>query len=657
MAGIAGRMTRNRSCVCAIAALLLALPHARAQDGPAPDTFGGYDSSHIIIQARTGFAAAVRASHARNGGQLGDAARRVMSRKLDNSFRRWGVTQMRPIFETGFSHPDLAAKYGLDRYYVLDTARGTNAIAMAADFAADGDEIAVAGVDTIGGVGAVIPDDPDFDQQWGLNNDGSIAGSVADADIDAPEAWEITTGEVEDPVIIAIIDSGVDPHPEFADRMIPGYNTADPDPTGTDDDCYLKHGTHVTGIAAASGNNDLGIAGVCWGCEIMPIDVLLDSAGGCGGDVADLAEGITWAADHDADVINMSLQYYNLNALQTILLQNTVNYANDLGVVIVAATGNTLHAGVGPVAYPANLENTLAVGGITKANQVASIDFGTASWSSNIGPEIDVVAPGDHILSTLPPAAYQNLSGTSMATPHVSGIAALIRSIVPDMPPQAVCRLIKDTAVPIDAPPGVLDHPEYYTGHGRANAYDVLAAAPDYPRILDSDPPDGAIDARRPFDPSDSGVRYGWSTVTLTFPEATIATVSIDDFELVQTGGSTANTPTIASVEQVDADHLLLTLDEPIVPGAWTSIIHTISGSRIDLGFMPGDVNGDTAATATDILELIDFLNGVGDPHKLWSTDVDRSGGTNATDILEVIDLLNGAGEYPAYNNTRLPPL
>jgi len=656
MAGMARRITGNLSLVCALVVSVFAIAPARAQNGPAPDTIGGYDSSHIVIQVRRGFAAAIQDSQRHHGGQLTDAARRVMSPTLDNSFRRWGVTRMRPVFETGFAHPDLAAKYGLDRYYILDTARGTNTPAMAADFAADGDEIAAAGVDAIGGVGAVIPDDPDFDQQWGMNNDGSIFGSVADADIDAPEAWEITTGEVDHPVIIAIIDSGVDPHPEFADRMIPGTNTADPDPTGTGDDCSLKHGTHVAGIAAAAGDNGLGVAGVCWGCEIMPIDILQDSYGGCSGIVTDLTEGITWAADHGADVINMSLQYNDLSALETILLQNAVNYANDLGVVIVAATGNNLSGGPGVVSYPAKSEHTLAVGGITKANQVASEVFSTANWASNYGPEVDVVAPGDHILSTFPPTSYQYLSGTSMATPHVSGIAALIRSIAPDMQPQTVCQLIMDTAVPMDAPPDKLNPPEWYTGRGRVNAYDALAAASDYPRIIDSDPPDGAIDARRPFDPDDPNVRYGWSAVTLTFPAATIATVGLNDFELVQNGGSTANTPAIASVEQIDADHLLLTLDGPIVPGAWTTIIHTMSGSRVRLGFMPGDVNGDAAATATDILELIDFLNGVSEPHEPWSTDVDRSGATNATDILEVIDLLNGAGQYPAYNNTRLPP-
>jgi len=570
---------------------------------------------------------------------------------------------MRPVFDAGFAHQQLAAELGLNRYFVLETVRGTDTPAMAAAFADHRDEIAAASVDAIGGIGAVIPDDEDFILQWGLNNDGTQIGSTADADIDAPEAWEITTGTIEDPVIIAVLDSGVDPHPDYADRMVPGYNSADPDSTASDDDCSIKHGSHVAGIAVAGGNDGTGIAGVCWGCKLMPVDVLVDAIGGCSGFVSDLAEGMIWAADNGADVINMSLQYYGLTAVEKLFLGNAIEYAEERGVIMVAATGNNCReSGFEPclVAYPARMPKTLAVGGITSGNEVAInqptlFPYVNTNWTSNFGPEVDVVAPGDAIWSTRPPTLHAFLSGTSMATPHVAGMAALIRSIMPDMPNRAVCQLIKDTTIAMDAPVET-DNPEWFTGSGRVNAFEALLAAPDYPRILDSVPPSGAIDARRPHEPDDALAVFGWDSVELVFPATSIATVDLDDFEVTVHGGSTAGANlSVAAIEQLDNDRLLVTLDGLIEPKAWTRIAHVSSNSRVDLGFMPGDVNGDTAATATDVLDLIDFLNGVGDPREVWSTDLDRSGVANAADILEVVDLLNGAGLYEAYNNTRLP--
>jgi len=604
------------------------------------DVEGGYASTHIVVQVTPNFAQAAERAHLTRGGQFVSAARAVMSAKLDAACRRWGVHDIRPVFDFEFQHPELAAKYELDRFYTIEVAQGTDAPAMAAEFGTYGGEIAVATVDTIGGISNVFPDDPDFDLQWGMHNDGSGPGCVADADINAPEAWKIETGEIADPVIIAIIDSGVEPHAEFVDRMVPGYNTADADPTATDDDCFVYHGTHVAGIAAAGGNDALGVAGVCWGCKIMPIDVLIDAApySGCNGIVTDLSEGITWAADHGADVINMSLQYCYLDAIQQVILKRAVDYAEDLGVTIVAAAGNNSYCGIGQIAWPAKFATTMAVGGITCDGTVAT----TAS-----GPEIDVAAPGDRIWSCGFADGYQYLDGTSMATPHVSGLAALIKSRVPEIPNTAIIQLIKDTAVDIET-----EGWDNRSGYGLINAYQALLEAPDYPRIVSSYPPSGSIDARRPTDPDNADVHYGWDSVELTFSRPMPA-MTARDFVIEETGTNVP--PAISYIQFIDDYTRRVVLVRPIDPVEWTSVIHVTSQTRVDLGFMPGDVNGDTITVAADILELIDVLNGVGTASDIWSLDLDRSGETNAADVLEVIDLLNGAGVYEPYNNVRLP--
>lgn len=457
---------------CGSLAVLVALAAPlRADDPPRPrDTFGGVASGHIVVQLTETYSDAVKAKQASTRSATLAAVEATASAELLTTSRRWNASRMSPVFSFGFGHPNLAARYGLDRYLVVETNANADVATMAADYTASHDEIAEASVDSVGGVGAVYPNDAFFDQQWWMNNDGSLLGSVADADIDAPEAWDIETGIVADPVTIAIIDSGVNPHPEISSRLVPGINTADPNPSGTSDDCSITHGTHVAGIAAAGGNNNIGVAGVCWGCNIMPVDVLVDALGGCSGYVTDLAEGIVWAADHGADVINMSLQYCGLSTSEQNLLAGAVNYAHDTGVVLVAATGNNLQCGAGQIAWPARLDHVIAVGGITKAGVVA-VNHETANWTSNWGDEIDLVAPGDAILSLQGTNGYQTISGTSMATPHVSGIAALVLSHKPELTDTQVEQLLIDTAVDIGDPGW-----DNMSGHGLANAFGALHA-------------------------------------------------------------------------------------------------------------------------------------------------------------------------------------
>lgn len=178
----------------------------------------------------------------------------------------------------------------------------------------------------------------------------------------------------------------------------------------------------------------------------------------------------------------------------------------------------------------------------------------------------------------------------------------------------------------------------------------VDAAAP----LIDSDPPDGAIDARRPFDPDGSNPT-GWDSVELVFGGPAPA-LAPEDFTVEQVGGDgDGDAPTVVDVVPVDTDRVRVDLSRPLSPGAWTTLASCANGVYVRLGYLPADVNGDGVSSAIDILDFIDDLNGVGPPRSDWSLDIDRSGVVNATDVLEIIDLLRGADSYPAYNLARLP--
>jgi thermitase len=256
------------------------------------------------------------------------------------------------------------------------------------------------------------PNDPRFGDQWGLNNTGQNGGT-ADADIDAPEAWDIRTGSQD--IIIAILDTGIDQsHEDLKDKLL--ADNLNFSGSKTVDDRY-GHGTHVAGIAAAVTDNRLGVAGTCPACRLLNVKVLNDNGFGSWDAVA---KGIVNAADRGAKVINMSLGGYS--ASKTV--EEAVNYAWDKGAVLVAAAGNDNTTS--PL-YPAAYDNVIAVAATDNQDQKASF--------SNYGGWVDIGAPGVSILSTAPDhrnrlwiwgVKYAYGSGTSMATPFVSGVAGLV---------------------------------------------------------------------------------------------------------------------------------------------------------------------------------------------------------------------------------------
>lgn len=278
------------------------------------------------------------------------------------------------------------------------------------------------------------PNDPDYSFQWGL------------AKIEATAAWDTTTGS--NTVIIAIIDSGVDlDHPDLQANIIAGYDYVNSDPFPDDDN---SHGTHVAGIAAAIGNNGQGVAGMNWKARIMPLKIL-DHNGD--GNVFDLTQAILDAADGGAQVINMSLGgscFFN----DWSPVQSAVDYAASKKALVIAASGNQAASAV---FCPGALDKVLAVGSTTETDVRSSF--------SNYGADLDLVAPGSNIYSTLPGGDYGYKSGTSMATPYVSGLAALIWSLNTSLSPEGVRETLQSTAD--DLGPAGWD--ELY-GHGRINA-------------------------------------------------------------------------------------------------------------------------------------------------------------------------------------------
>jgi subtilisin family serine protease len=268
--------------------------------------------------------------------------------------------------------------------------------------------------------------------------------------IETNRGWNLSKGAEQ--VIIGVVDTGVDlNHPDLQGRLLSGYNTISPDSKPSDD---VGHGTHVAGIISANVNNREGIAGMTWNNKILPVKALDQSGAGTSYSVA---EGIIWAADHGAKVINLSLgNYADAN-----FLHEAIKYAYNKDIVIVAATGNDNTERPG---YPAAYPEVLSVSATNYNMQRASF--------SNYGDYIDVMAPGESIASTYPNNQYAALSGTSMASPHVAALAGLIRSVNPKLKNTEVMDIIRSNVIDL----GESGRDKYY-GFGQINVYAALEAA------------------------------------------------------------------------------------------------------------------------------------------------------------------------------------
>ena len=320
---------------------------------------------------------------------------------------------------------------------------------------------------------AVIPNDQYFDLQWHLINSGQ-AGGLDNEDILAPEAWNSRSKSPD--ITVAIIDSGIQlDHPDLINNIwinsdeIFG-NGFDDDGNGYVDDASGwnfpasspypfpdEHGTHVAGIIGAEGNNGIGVAGVTWDVQLMPLDVFNGSKGASD---ADIVNAIYYAANNGADVINMSLgsTYYNANLSDFkryepygySLYYDALTYAVNQGITVVIAAGNDdlnndSHLSV-PAAFSEVIDGVVSVASLSNS--------GDLSWYTNYGSSVTIAAPGGNadgsvvgeIISTIPNSDYYGLSGTSMASPIVAGAAALIKAENKNLSPADIEDILTSSA-------------------------------------------------------------------------------------------------------------------------------------------------------------------------------------------------------------------
>jgi subtilisin family serine protease len=312
----------------------------------------------------------------------------------------------------------------------------------------------------------LTPNDKYFEDQYALFNKGQQVGWVPgspqgkpSADIKATSAWEETTGIAG--VVIGIVDTGVDlNHPDLKNKIRSrGYDFVNGDTDATDDN---GHGTMVAGIAAAETNNYEGIAGVAWNAKILPVKVL-DQFGS--GTTVTIVNGILWAVDNGAQILNLSFG----SPAKDNAVEEALKYAFETkGVFIAAAAGNDNTA----VYYPAAYDRYVCATAATDYNDQRT------TWS-NFGPEIDVAAPGDKIITTYPvaltPAGFQPYKfqdGTSMAGAHVAGLAALIRGIKPALTPGDVMNIIRYSADDVNS--SIHKGRDVFIGYGRINMEKAL---------------------------------------------------------------------------------------------------------------------------------------------------------------------------------------
>lgn len=422
---------------------------------------------------------------------------------------------------------------------------------------------------------AAIELDPLGAEQWALTAIG------------APPAWTVTDG---DGVTIAVVDTGVDlDHPDLVDRLVPGWDFVDGD---DEPDDPHGHGTHVAGIAAASADGNGGM-GVAPAASIMPLRVL-DEQGS--GDDADIAAAIDWAVEHGADVINLSLG--DTGILGRIskggVVNQSIRTATDAGVIVVAASGNE-----GATGRQYRLGVEVVVVNATDRD-------GTVAAFSNVGDSRAISAPGVDILSTAPigpstlwpegSEGWESLDGTSMATPVVAGVAALV--LAAGTPPTEVAEVLMTTATPGADP---------HLGAGIVDAAAALGVAdgPSAPTTTTTSPPASSTTA----DPT--------STTSTTRDSSTT---------------STTQRPSTSTTRLPEGDGSLgVVLDGPVTfDGAVPAdVACTISGRRYEVAV-------DRTTLEADLTLAVDLLivgyTGPGEYPAVGTVSIDASP-TGAVDI------------------------
>lgn len=416
---------------------------------------------------------------------------------------------------------------------------------------------------------ATVPDDPEYGRQWNLSDRYPSTSAFG---VDAETAWATTQGA--ESVVVAVLDTGVLPHPDIVARLLPGYDFVDGNSDARDPGDWCDepgsvsesswHGTHVAGIVGATTNNAAGVAGVDQRARIQPIRVL----GTCGGNLGDVIAGVRWAAGlpvndvttnpTPADVINLSL-----GAAEPChsVMQTAIDDAMAAGSLVVAAAGNS---NINAEAFtPANCAGVVTV--------AATSRVGDRAFYSNYGSVVDIAAPGGDTRYGNPEGAiyslgnrgktvpetndYRYKQGTSMAAPHVAGVASLALAVDPSLSPHELRALLLDNvrSFPTTSAYGATsvcsDDPTapYHCGSGIVNAAATVAALPrpavEEPPAAEppaAEPPAAEPAPVAPTAPALTGTS-GAEKVELTWTASTHAS-GIAGYDLHRTTGSTCST-------------------------------------------------------------------------------------------------------------------
>ena len=401
------------------------------------------------------------------------------------------------------------------------------------------------------------PNDTYFAMQWSLQK------------VRAPEAWNVTTGSPN--VTIAILDTGVDlDHPDLANKIISNINFSS---SPTADDVY-GHGTHVAGIAAAITNNGIGVAGLGYSTSIMNVKVLGDDGKG---DCSGVAQGIIWAADNGAQIINLSLGGSDTSST----LEDAINYAWSKGVVVVAAAGNN---GNSNPFYPAYYPNCIAVAA-TDINDVL------AAWSDH-GDWVDVAAPGVSVYSTMKNGAYCYMSGTSMASPYVAGLAALVFTTVSDTNGNG--KLNDEVRSQIEA---TCDNISVSgIGYGRTNAARAVGNVPVLLGKISGQVTDAKDSSAIPGVRVSDGTR---TALTDTAGKYTIDNAALGSYQVTASKDGYQSSSLTVNVLSGGTTVANFSLSQIVVPGSISgSITDAVDGSPIS----GAQVSDGTRTTVTDAL-------------------------------------------------------
>ena len=475
-------------------------------------------------------------------------------------------------------------------------------------------------------IDATIPDDPSFGQLWGMNNTGQTGGTI-DADIDAPEAWDLTTGSRD--VIVAVIDTGVDyNHPDLAANMwvnpgeIPG-NGIDDDQNGWIDDIHgcdavnqdgdpmddHSHGTHCSGTIGGVGNNALGVAGVNWNVRIMACKFL--SAGGSGS-TDDAIECLEYAVAMGATLTSNSWG----GGGYSLALEDAITQSYNAGQLFVAAAGNSGQDNDLYANYPSNytVPNVVAVGATDHNDDRVQ----TGLWASSYGATtVDIGAPGLDILSSVPGGGYATKSGTSMATPHVAGALALLKGAFPDITVEAAKTVLIQSA---DKKPQLAG---LWVSEGRLNVA-VMLTGPD------SIPPAPVLDLAVPTTASnwvdlvwtasgDDGTAGTAAAYDLRYAEFPIdpltfeAATRVLDLPAPQETGLTESTRVSDLASNTLYYFALKVIDEYGNRSPMSNLASTTTLDAPTIWVTPGSftVNLDTGQLATEILTVANTGQGV----------------------------------------------